>query len=43
MYICAVPYIVSLFILKRLCKLVSINKSFSEEIPKNLKNTYMCI
>ncbi|WP_418657827.1 hypothetical protein [Clostridioides difficile] len=32
-----------MFILKRLCKLVSINKSFSEEIPKNLNNTYMCI
>lgn len=39
---CAIPYVVSLFILKKLCKLVEINKSFSKEIPKYLKNISIC-
>lgn len=41
-YICAIPYVVSLFMLKRLCKLVAINNPFSEEIPKNLKKISIC-
>lgn len=41
-HMCCPIYCIIVYI-KRLCKLVSINKSFSEEIPKNLKNTYMCI
>ncbi|MFL8712119.1 DUF2975 domain-containing protein [Clostridioides sp. GD02377] len=41
-YICAIPYIVSLFILKKLCKLLAINKPFSKEIPKDLKKISVC-
>ncbi|EQF24549.1 hypothetical protein QEW_2523 [Clostridioides difficile CD160] len=39
---CAIQYAVSLSILKKLCKLVAINKPFSKEIPKDLKKISVC-
>lgn len=36
-FICAVPYVISLFLLKKLCKLITLNKPFSPEIPRYLK------
>jgi hypothetical protein len=41
-YICAVPYVIALFLLKRLCKLLSKNNTFLEEVPKLLKNIATC-
>lgn len=42
LYICAIPYVTALFMLKKLCKLISINKPFSKEVPKTLKNISIC-
>ncbi|KNF08295.1 protein of unknown function DUF2975 [Gottschalkia purinilytica] len=41
-YICAVPYLIALFKLKRLCKLVVKNNPFSIEVPKSLKIISTC-
>lgn len=41
-YMCAAPYIISLFELKKLCKLISKNNPFSTEIPKSLKKIAIC-
>ena len=41
-YICAAPYVIALFILKKLCKIVAIKQPFSRDIPKNLKKISIC-
>ncbi len=41
-YICAIPYVLSLFILKKLCKKILIGQPFSKEIPKYLKQISIC-
>lgn len=41
-YICAIPYVIALFILKKLCKIIVIKKPFSREIPKYLKQISIC-
>lgn len=41
-FICAIPYVISLFSLKKLCKLIVLNKPFSIEIPKSLKRISVC-
>ncbi|MEG1409630.1 MAG: DUF2975 domain-containing protein [Terrisporobacter sp.] len=41
-FICAVPYIVALFLLKKLCKQIVLKQPFSREIPKYLKQISIC-
>ena len=41
-YICAAPYVIALFILKKLCKIVAIKQPFSRDIPKYLKKISIC-
>ena len=41
-YICAIPYVISLFILKKLCKIIAIKQPFSRKIPKCLKQISIC-
>ncbi|MEF9991772.1 MAG: DUF2975 domain-containing protein [Romboutsia sp.] len=41
-YICAIPYVVALFILKKLCKLIAIKQPFSRKIPLYLKQISIC-
>ena len=41
-YICAAPYVIALFILKKLCKIVAIKQPFSRDIPKSLKKISIC-
>ncbi|MEG1311846.1 MAG: DUF2975 domain-containing protein [Romboutsia sp.] len=41
-YICVIPYIVALFILKKLCKLISTKQPFSKKIPLYLKQISVC-
>lgn len=36
-YICAAPYLIALFNLKRLCKIIASEQIFSREIPRYLK------
>lgn len=36
-YVCAVPYVATLFSLKKMCKLIVLNQPFSDEMPKCLK------
>ena len=40
-YICAAPYVIALFILKKLCKIVAIKQPFSRDIPKYLKKIFI--
>lgn len=41
-YICAIPYVIALFLLRKLCKMIAINKPFSEKIPRYLKQISIC-
>ena len=41
-YICAAPYVIALFILKKLCKIVAIKQPFSRDIPQYLKKISIC-
>ncbi|WP_042273716.1 DUF2975 domain-containing protein [[Clostridium] dakarense] len=41
-YICAIPYIIALFNLKKLCKLIVNNNPFSIDAPKSLKTISIC-
>ena len=41
-YICAAPYVIALFILKKLCKIVAIKQPFSRDITKYLKKISIC-
>lgn len=41
-YICAVPYVIALFFLKKLSQLVANKDPFSKEIPIYLKKIAMC-
>lgn len=41
-YICAIPYVIALFLLKKLCKMIAMNKPFSKEIPIYLKQISIC-
>ena len=41
-YMCAVPYVISLFSLKKLCKQISIQNPFSRNVPKYLKQISIC-
>nr|WP_317331593.1 DUF2975 domain-containing protein [uncultured Romboutsia sp.] len=41
-YICAIPYVISLFILKKLCKIIVIKQPFLREIPKYLRQISIC-
>lgn len=42
-YLCAIPYIIALFKLNKLCKLVIKNKSFSNESITCLKTIAICV
>ncbi|MDU1540780.1 MAG: DUF2975 domain-containing protein [Paeniclostridium sordellii] len=41
-YICAIPYVIALFNLKKLCKLIDKKEPFSKNIPKYLKTISIC-
>lgn len=41
-YICAIPYLIALFSLKKMCKLLLLNKPFSSDMPKQLKRISKC-
>lgn len=41
-YICALPYMIALFNLKKLCKLIVNNNPFSIDAPKSLKTISIC-
>lgn len=41
-YMCALPYVVALALLKKLCKLMSNKNPFSREIPSLIKKIGMC-
>ena len=41
-YVCAIPYVVSLFSLKKLCKQIALQDPFSRTIPKYLKQISIC-
>lgn len=41
-YICAIPYLISLVSLKKLCKQTSLQDPFSRTIPKYLKQISIC-
>ncbi|MGL5694780.1 MAG: DUF2975 domain-containing protein [Peptostreptococcaceae bacterium] len=41
-YVCAIPYVMALVFLKRLCKLMSNKNPFSREIPSLIKKIGMC-
>lgn len=41
-YICAVPYVIALFNLKRLCSHITSKNPFSESIPKIINNIACC-
>ncbi len=41
-YICATPYVIALFYLKSLCKIISMGQIFSREIPRYLKQISFC-
>lgn len=41
-YICAIPYIVSLFLLKRLSTLLSLSNPFIKDVAKIFKNISIC-
>lgn len=41
-YICAIPYVIALFNLKRLCSHITSKNPFSESIPKIINNIAYC-
>ncbi|WP_397537938.1 DUF2975 domain-containing protein [Rummeliibacillus pycnus] len=41
-YICAIPYLIALFSLKKMCKLLLLNQPFSSDMPKQLKIISKC-
>lgn len=41
-YICAIPYLIALFALKKLCNLIATKNPFSREIPYYLKTISIC-
>ncbi|RDY23200.1 DUF2975 domain-containing protein [Romboutsia maritimum] len=41
-YICAIPYVVSLILLKKICKFIAIKEPFSMNIPIYLKKISIC-
>ncbi len=41
-YVCAVPYVIALFNLKKLCSHITSKNPFSESIPKIIKNIAYC-
>ncbi|SCH46076.1 MULTISPECIES: DUF2975 domain-containing protein [unclassified Romboutsia] len=41
-YICALPYVVALFNLRRLCKYITSKDAFSRSIPKYINNIAYC-
>ena len=41
-YICAIPYVIALFSLKKLCNLIEKKEPFSWNIPKHLKTISIC-
>lgn len=42
-YICAVPYVIALFLLKRLCTLLTMKNPFTKEVPKRFKEISICV